>query len=116
MSIFRWYVGLDSAASRESGATARGVGGPLPAQGGFVLPMILAAWFGLVTGLVELGLLQARNHLSGWSSLSALQISRHYTWMIPSANFVVFATVGVCLCVLARVWPRYSARISHLLL
>jgi arylsulfatase A-like enzyme len=116
MSILRQYVDRYPMATGESEATARGVGGPLPAQGAFVLPMILAAWFGLVTGLVELGVLQARNHFSGWSSLSALQISRHYTWMIPSANFAVFAAVGVCLSVLARVWPRYSARISHLLL
>jgi arylsulfatase A-like enzyme len=116
MSILRWYIGLYPAVSRGSDGTARRVIGPLPEQGAFLLPMILAAWFGLVTGLVELGLLQARNHFSGWSSLSALQISRHYTWMIPSANFVVFAAVGVCLSLLARVWPRDSARISHLLL
>jgi arylsulfatase A-like enzyme len=87
-----------------------------PAHGTFLLPMILAVWFGLITGLIELGLLQARNQLSGWSSLSSLQISRHYPWMIPSANFVVFTTAGICLSFLARVWPRYSARISHLFL
>ena len=85
----------------------------LPDQGTLGLPLILATWFGLVTGLIELGLLQARNHFSGWSSLSALQISRHYHWMIPSANFLVFVSAGVCLGLLARVWPRHGARISY---
>src|SRR4051794_6158617 len=77
-------------------------------------PLILATWFGLVTGLLELGLLEARNHFSGWSSLSALQISRHYPWMIPSANFLLFVTAGLCLGLLARIWPRHGARISYL--
>lgn len=85
----------------------------LPGQGTLGLPLLLATWFGLVTGLIELGLLQARNHFSGWSSLSALQISRHYHWMIPSANFLVFVSAGVCLGLLARVWPRHGARISY---
>jgi arylsulfatase A-like enzyme len=79
----------------------------------FAFPLILAAWFGLVAGLIELGLLEARNYFSGWSSLSSLQISRHYPWMIPCANFVVFVTAGLCLGLLARVWPHRSARISH---
>ena len=33
-------------------------------------PIILAIWFGLVTGLLELGLLYARSQLLGWSTLS----------------------------------------------
>ena len=44
---------------------------------------VLAIWFGLVTGLLELASIHARNHFSGWSSLNALQISRHFPWMIP---------------------------------
>src|SRR5208337_1056326 len=48
--------------------------------------IILAVWFGLVTGLLELGLIYTRSHVLGWSSLSALQISRHFAWMIPIAN------------------------------
>ena len=56
---------------------------------------VLAIWFGLVTGLLELASIHARNHFSGWSSLSALQISRHFPWMIPVANLTIFLTCGV---------------------
>src|SRR4051794_1928413 len=50
-----------------------------------------ACWLGLVMGLVELGLLlidRARNHVS---MIGALQLNRHYPWMIPASHLAVFA-------------------------
>ena len=77
---------------------------------------MLAVWFGLVTGLLELASIHARNHLAGWSSLSALQISRHFPWMIPIANLTIFLTCGVVFGLLGRVWPRLACRSSLLFL
>jgi arylsulfatase A-like enzyme len=77
---------------------------------------VLAIWFGLVTGLLELALIHARNHFLGWSSLSALQISRHFPWMIPVANLAIFLTCGLVSGVLSRICPRFRSRPSTLVL
>ena len=79
-------------------------------------PMILGLWLGLAVGLLELGALHTRSHFLGWSSLSALQISRHFTWMIPIADLVLFLGLGVVLGLLRRVLPLIGARQSVLLL
>lgn len=116
MSILRWNAALSWMGRDQSPHDAHKDDARLPSREGLSLPLILATWFGLVTGLAELGALQARNHLSGWSSLSALQISRHYPWMIPSANFIVFVAAGLVLWLLSRFWPRQSVRISYICL
>ena len=69
-------------------------------------PFLLSIWFGLVTGLLELGLVHAANHLLGWSTLSALQISRHFPWMIPVANLGLFLGWGL---VVVRARPGLEA-------
>jgi arylsulfatase A-like enzyme len=76
----------------------------------------LSIWFGVVTGLLELGLVYARNHASGWSSLGSLQISRHFPWMIPLANLVLFLCLGLVLVVLGRVWRSVHGRAGVFLL
>ena len=78
--------------------------------------MLLSIWFGLVTGLLELGLVYARNHVVGWSTLSALQISRHFPWMIPLANLVLFLGWGLVVVLLGRVWRRIGGQPSVFLL
>ena len=79
-------------------------------------PFVLSIWFGLVTGLLELGLVHVRNHLLGWSTLSALQISRHFPWMIPVANLGLFLGWGLVVVLLGRVWGRIGGRPSLYLL
>ena len=79
-------------------------------------PIILAVWFGLATGLLELGLFYVRSQLLGWSTLSALQISRHFAWMIPIANLVLFLAWGLIVGLLGRVWPLFGTRRIVLLL
>ena len=71
-------------------------------------PIILAVWFGLVTGLLELCLIYTRSHVLGWSSLSALQINRHFAWMIPIANLALFLGWGLVVGLLGRVWPSFG--------
>ena len=79
-------------------------------------PIILAVWFGLATGLLELGLIYTRSHVLGWSLLSTLQISRHFAWMIPIANLAIFLGWGLFVGLLGRVWPSFGTRQSVFLL
>jgi arylsulfatase A-like enzyme len=108
------YFGLNT----EGGPAweGRGKRGKPEAPWTMTAPIILGIWFGLVTGLLELGLLYARSQLLGWSTLSALQISRHFAWMIPMANLVLFLGWGLIVGLLGRVWPLFGTRRIVLLL
>jgi arylsulfatase A-like enzyme len=74
--------------------------------------LLLAAWFGLVTGLLELGLLVARKHLYSSAALGNLQMNRHYPWMIPVANLMIFGACGLILAMAGRVRPRLVSRMA----
>ena len=76
------------------------------------IPIIIAVWFGLLTGLLELGSIYTRSHVLGWSSLSALQMSRHFHWMTPTANLAIFVGWGFVVGFLGRVWPSFGRRQS----
>jgi arylsulfatase A-like enzyme len=76
----------------------------------------LSIWFGLGTGLLELALVYARNHLSGFSAFSSLQISRHFPWMIPLANLLLFLIWGLLVGLLGRFWGPIRGRTSLYLL
>jgi arylsulfatase A-like enzyme len=76
----------------------------------------LSVWFGLGTGLLELGLLSARNHVAGWSAFSSLQMSRHFPWMIPLANLLLFLGWGLALGLIGRIWKGMSGRTKLYLL
>ena len=78
--------------------------------------MVVAIWFGLVTGLLEVGLVYARSQFVDWSTLGDLQISRHFPWMIPLANLVLFLAWGVVVVILGRVWKRIGGQTSIALL
>ena len=62
------------------------------------------------------GLVTLRNHVVGFSTLSALQISRHFPWMIPLANLVLFVGWGLFVVLLGRVWRRVRGEASVFLL
>jgi arylsulfatase A-like enzyme len=69
---------------------------------------------GLATGLVELLVLLARRLAAGSSALGALQLNRHYPWMIPAAHLAIFAAVAVPLAILAAIAPRAGRRLAAL--
>jgi arylsulfatase A-like enzyme len=71
-----------------------------------------AAWLGLVTGLLELALLFARMHVYSKATLGALQMNRHFPWMIPVANLMIFGGCGLVLGLAARFWPRTVPRLA----
>ncbi len=74
--------------------------------------LLMAAWFGLATGQLELGLLVARKHLYSSAALGNLQMNRHFPWMIPVANLMIFVACGLILAIAARAWPRTATRLA----
>ena len=60
---------------------------------------------GLATGLAELLVLLAQRLVAGASALGALQLNRHFTWMIPVSHLVIFAAMGVPLAILTAFAP-----------
>jgi arylsulfatase A-like enzyme len=69
-----------------------------------------AATFGLTTGLVELVILLIRHRVEASSALGALQMNRHFAWMVPLSHLVVFLLAaipgGLCSLVSARLSRR----------
>jgi arylsulfatase A-like enzyme len=71
----------------------------------------MSIWFGLLTGLAELGLKLALKPLYD-PSPGFFRMNRHIVWTIPTVNLVVFGVCGLLLALVARVWPRRAARIA----
>ena len=64
--------------------------------------IMVAAWFALVTGLLEVAVLLFRRYGLG----RMLHVSDHFVWMAPVAYLVLFALPALVLAALARRWPR----------
>jgi len=69
-----------------------------------LIPLLLwSTWCGLVAGLLEVSAIVVRkqvfdpNHLYG--------MSRHFVWLIPVTNLVVFVALGVLGCLVSWAWP-----------
>jgi arylsulfatase A-like enzyme len=66
--------------------------------------LLLSSWCGLVAGLLEVATIFIRkrwfdsNHLYG--------MSRHFVWLIPVTNVVIFACVGMAAFLIAMAWSR----------
>lgn len=69
-------------------------------------------WFGAVTGLVEVGVLRAWLLVQSEAVLGALQLNRHYPWMIPLAYLVLFSLAALPALALSLARPRLAARVA----
>src|SRR4051794_20057275 len=70
------------------------------------LELALAAlWFGLATGLLELGLTLALEPVYD-EAPGLFRGNRHILWIIPMVDLAVFAACGGLLALLARLRPR----------
>jgi arylsulfatase A-like enzyme len=74
-----------------------------PAQLGGLL--LLAVWFGLVTGLAEVSIRAVQKFFLG----QIIHLSPHVVWMAPLADLILFAITGVILYLGARCWPRLGS-------
>ena len=110
MTGVKWISDSGTFASRRSATESRQRTRQSQQSATLPHPMVVAIWYGLVTGLLELGLVYVRNHIVGFSTLSALQVSRHFPWMIPLANLVLFLAWGLVVVLLGRVWKRIGGQ------
>ncbi|WP_435017638.1 sulfatase [Tundrisphaera sp. TA3] len=82
------------------------------------LPRILvtALWLGMVVGLAELGMLMLLQRWNSAQTIGSLRLNRHYPWMVPMANVLIFGAFGLVLEALARIWPKVGGKVATLVL
>jgi arylsulfatase A-like enzyme len=105
----------DAGPSRPA-TEGRAPGGAIEGRLGPLALVLLAAWLGLVTGLLELGLWLAQRRLSGAVTLESLRTNRHVLWMTPVADALMLGACGLVLGLGARLWPRHVSRPAAYLL
>jgi arylsulfatase A-like enzyme len=72
--------------------------------------LILAAWCGLATGLLEVGARVVCRAINPVNRLYSM--SRHFVWLTPLVNLSLLLGLGLCLAALTRVWPRIGGKIG----
>jgi arylsulfatase A-like enzyme len=82
-----------------------------PAPAGLILSM---CWFGLVAGLLELSVVLAQRELIERISLESLRTNRHFLWMIPTADLLIFGLCGVFLAWLSKRRPGVAQALVYL--
>jgi arylsulfatase A-like enzyme len=80
------------------------VGDPAPGRVGRFPALIVSAWCGLVSGMLEVGTIVVRKRTFDPNHL--FETSRHFVWLIPLTNLCLFLLLGLALKLLARGWPR----------
>ncbi len=76
--------------------------------------LVLSAWCGLVAGLLEVGTIVLRKQMFDSNRLYGM--SRHFIWLIPVTNLLVFLTFGSVLCMVVFAWPRSGRWVATRLL
>lgn len=77
--------------------------------------LLWSIWFGLLSALIELGLLFALKPLRD-PAPGLFRMNRHVFWIIPLDNMVVFGGCGCLLALAAGFWPRLASRLAPRLL
>ena len=72
---------------------------------------LLMIWFGLLTGLLEAGLVLAHRSLIDRISLESLRTNRHFVWMIPTADALLFGVAGPAFAGLGKRYPRWAHKL-----
>src|SRR5256885_1405361 len=84
-------------------------------QPGFLTLWLIAAWFGLLAGMLELGSLLLQKLISSTVIPESLRRNRHFLWMVPLSNLLIFGSLGLLLALLVRVRPRLILRSAEYL-
>jgi arylsulfatase A-like enzyme len=66
--------------------------------------LVLSIWCGLLSGLLEIGTTILRKNTVGQAHF--YWMSRHFVWLIPATNVLLFLTLGLILGVVTAVSPR----------
>jgi arylsulfatase A-like enzyme len=70
---------------------------------GFIPLLVLSTWCGLVAGLLEVGTVVVRKWVFDPNQLFGM--SRHFVWLIPVTNLIVFLVLLVLGCLVSWAWP-----------
>ncbi len=70
---------------------------------------VLALWCGLAGGLLEVGTIAFCKALPGHRMYG---MSRHFVWMAPLSNLLLFAGIGLVLALATKFWPRRAGWLS----
>jgi arylsulfatase A-like enzyme len=70
----------------------------------------LSAWCGLAAGWLEVGTRVLCRSIDSTNRLN--QMSRHFVWLVPLANLLLFAVFGTLLAVATKLCPRSGSWIS----
>ncbi len=70
--------------------------------------LVATLWLGLVAGWLELGLVLVQRSINPHIPLDLLRTNRHYLWMIPVADTLLFAVLGLILALLGRPLPKLT--------
>ena len=73
---------------------------PASNRWGLLSFLMLSAWCGLVSGLLEVGMIVLRKRTFDFNHL--YWMSRHFIWLIPLINLALFVVLGLSLSVLVR--------------
>lgn len=70
-------------------------------------PLLLAVWFGILTGLGEVSLFLIKKLFPQFTPTGSFSLlSQHFMWLVPVAEVLLFAIPSVLLSVIAWRWPR----------
>jgi arylsulfatase A-like enzyme len=72
--------------------------------------LALAAWCGLVAGWLEVGMRVLCKVLIGTNRL--YMMTRHFVWLIPLSNWLLFLVGGLLLAAATKAWPRMFGWLS----
>jgi len=87
-----------TAAFEKAGTACRSLPDRAANGPGPVTVLVLAAWCGLVSGLFEVGITVVRKQMLDRNHF--YWISRHFIWLTPLANLVIFLAMGAVLSLL----------------
>src|SRR3954471_1775532 len=71
-----------------------------------------AAGFRLLAGGLERAAVRARRAIDARIAMDSLRTNRHFVWMIPLSNALIFAAIGVVVAGLAKVRPWPASRLG----
>jgi len=72
--------------------------------------LVLAPWCGLVAGLLEVGARVFPRSID--TSYRLYNLSRHFVWLVPLTDLLLFSGIGVFLAVATKRWPRRGGSLS----
>jgi arylsulfatase A-like enzyme len=76
--------------------------------------VVLSLWCGLVAGPIEVAAIVVRKHTVDLNKF--YWISRHFVWLIPLTDLLIFLVPGLGLAGLSLVWPRRAGWLGSRLL